>query len=103
MFSGLKNIEVNYKKIMKWTYDKKLVGVIADIESIGDDCICLTSEEAELGYNKKVIAIFSNSNSNDEMKKEAMHDLKRIISCCNYFTGIEDVEKWIKEHSIRAE
>lgn len=49
----MKNIEVNYKKIMKWTYDKKLVGVIADIESIGDDCIYLTSEEAELGYNKK--------------------------------------------------
>lgn len=33
-------------------------------------------------------------------KKEAMHDLKRIISCCNYFTGIEDVEKWIKENPI---
>ena len=100
LFSGLKNIEVNYKKIMKWTYDKKLVGVIADIESIGDDCICLASEETGLGHKKKVIAIFSNSNSNDEMKKEAMHDLKRIISCCNYFTGIKDVEKWIKENPI---
>lgn len=82
---------------MKWTYDKKLVGVIADVESVGDDCICLASEDVELGYDKKVIAVFTDTTSDEEMKKEAMHDLKRIIACCNYFTGIEDVEKWIKE------
>ena len=88
---------------MEWTYDQELVGVVADIKITGKSFICLASEATCLAYDTRVVAILADETANDELKREAMHDLKRIIACCNYFVGIEDVEKWIKENLIKKQ
>jgi|GEM_PF-1696113 len=88
---------------MEWTYDQELLGVIADMKITGESFICLASEKSCLEHGKKVVAILADEASNDNLKREAMHDLKRIIACCNYFVGIEDVEKWITENPIKKQ
>jgi hypothetical protein len=88
---------------MKWTYDQELLGAIADMKITGESFICLVSEKNCLEHGKRVVAILADEAGNDELKREAMHDLKRIIACCNYFVGIKDVEKWIEEHPIEEQ
>lgn len=77
-----------------WTHDKPVSGFIT-IHRF-KKMFSMGVADAKCGESGKVIAIFGEVKGKYE--DETIRNLKRVIACVNFFVGIDDVKKWIKEH-----